>query len=104
MSFLRGEHAQLGVKFQLIKMLAHQLKAKAVQSSDMRRLEQSELLLPSILFGLELCLLLEPRPDSLPDFSGSRICEGDDENLIDGDGMIRINETIETPGDEGRRF
>src|SRR5262245_28130572 len=76
------EHAELGIKAELMEMFTHELQAKAVQCTDARRIEQCELLRQMFVRGLRAVTRQQFLAQSAAHFRRRRFGEGDQQDVL----------------------
>src|SRR6266705_908451 len=82
------DHRKLGIQLKLVKMLAHELQAEAVQGADVGGFKQGKFLLPAWILLVSFQLFFQPRAYPLPDFSRGGLSERDDQDLIKRDRRV----------------
>ena len=89
--------AELRVEFQLVKVLADQLQAEAVERADVGRLEERQLLRPAGIVGGLAQFLFQPGADALAHFRRRCLGEGHHEDFIQRRGGAFLQQAVQAP-------
>jgi len=77
------EDGELRVEAEFVKMLAHEAEAKAVECADVRDVEECELARPVVVARHRGGFCFEFAAETLAQFGGSGLGEGDDEQFVE---------------------
>ena len=92
-----GQHRQLGIEAEFVKMFADQLEAETVQGRNTRRIDQRELFGQPGVVQVRTRLFLQLVAQPLPHFGRRRLSERDHQDAIKRHWLRRVAHAGQTP-------
>ena len=92
-----GQHRQLGIEAEFVKMFADQLEAETVQGRNTRRIDQRELFGQPGVVRVRARLFLQLVAHPLPHLGGRRLGERDHQDAIQRHRLRRVAHARQTP-------